>query len=292
MRTGNIQMNHHRTFSSSLIAMAALLALSACNTTPDQNAQLEQARSAYRLVQDNPQSSKLAGGEMRQASQAIDNASEAWTRRDSSDVVDHLSYLAIQRVAIASEAVKQKSDEMAVLDGEAARDKVRLTARTIEADAAHRQSDAAKQDTAVARARSAQLEAQLRALSAKKTDRGMVITMGDVLFDTDRAQLKSGGVRNLEKLSEFLKQYPQRHAMIEGFTDNTGSDSHNQDLSSRRADTVRATLVEMGVGMERLTTHGYGESYPVAGNDNRGGRQMNRRVEVVLSDDSGVVVPR
>lgn len=150
----------------------------------------------------------------------------------------------------------------------------------------------ARAQTEEAQRRSLQLEAQLRDLEAKQTERGMVVTLGDVLFDTNEAQLKSGGMRNVQKLAEFLKQYPQRNVMIEGFTDSTGSDGYNQRLSDRRADSVRTALLGMGVDSGRITWRGYGESFPVAGNDTAAGRQMNRRVEVVLSDDNGKITPR
>jgi outer membrane protein OmpA-like peptidoglycan-associated protein len=124
--------------------------------------------------------------------------------------------------------------------------------------------------------RSRQLEAQLTALEARKTDRGMVITLGDVLFDTNQAQLKSGGMRNVQKLADFFRQYPQRTLMIEGFTDSIGSASSNQDLSERRAGSVRTALLDMGISRDRMTSRGYGESYPAAGNDTATGRQLNR----------------
>ena len=132
----------------------------------------------------------------------------------------------------------------------------------------------------------------MRDLNAKKTERGMVVTIGDVLFDTGRSELKAGGMRNIEKLSGFLKEYPKRKAIIEGYTDSVGSDSLNQELSARRADAVRSALVNMGVGSDRLSTQGFGQLRPVAGNDTSGGRQMNRRVEVVLSDDAGMIPAR
>jgi outer membrane protein OmpA-like peptidoglycan-associated protein len=143
-----------------------------------------------------------------------------------------------------------------------------------------------------AEARARALEGQLRDLNAKKTDRGMVITLGDVLFDTDRSDLKPGAARNVERLASFLKQYPQRKATIEGYTDSTGSAEHNQELSARRAQAVRAAIVSMGVGGERLNTEGFGESRPVASNDNAGGRQQNRRVEIILSDEAGATPTR
>jgi outer membrane protein OmpA-like peptidoglycan-associated protein len=162
--------------------------------------------------------------------------------------------------------------------------------------AAQRDAGLAQQQAGDAERRAAALQVQLNArlseLNAKKTDRGMVVTIGDVLFDTGQSQIKSGGLRSMDKLVSFMQAYPQRRAMIEGFTDSVGSDDLNQALSSRRADAVRMALVGMGVASDRLAAKGYGEAFPVAGNESSGGRQMNRRVEIVLSDDGGVVAPR
>ena len=105
---------------------------------------------------------------------------------------------------------------------------------------------------------------QLKELNAKKTERGLVITLGDVLFSTNKAQLKSGGMRNVQKLADFLKQYPQHKVLVEGYTDSTGSDSLNQELSERRANAVRTALLDMGISSDRINTRGYGEAFPVA----------------------------
>lgn len=153
-------------------------------------------------------------------------------------------------------------------------------------------ADAARLETQEAQARSRQLEERLRDLEARKTNRGMVITLGDVLFDSNRSQLKSGGIRDAQKLADFLRQYPQRTVMIEGYTDSSGNNERNQELSEQRATSVRAALLDMGIGNERIATRGYGESYPVASNDTAAGRQLNRRVEIIVSDDSGRIAPR
>jgi outer membrane protein OmpA-like peptidoglycan-associated protein len=207
---------------------------------------------------------------------------------------------ASQRSAEASQRSAEISQQRAVAERQAAND-AQLNAQASQRQAAtERQAandaqlnaQAARQQTQDAESRSRQLEAQLKELQAKKTDRGMVITLGDVLFDTNRAQLKSGGVRNVQKLADFFNQYPQRKVMIEGFTDSTGSDSRNQELSDQRANSVRMALLGMGIGADRITSRGYGESYPVAGNDTAAGRQLNRRVEIIVSDDVGNIAPR
>jgi outer membrane protein OmpA-like peptidoglycan-associated protein len=89
-----------------------------------------------------------------------------------------------------------------------------------------------------------------------------------------------------------LQQNPQRKVLVEGFADSTGSAAHNQDLSERRANAVRGALQDLGVAAERIAVRGYGETYPVAANDTAQNRQLNRRVEIVLSDDSGKLMPR
>lgn len=313
-------MNMLRSFSKSALALAAAATLVACSTLKADNPALMSARASFASAQNNPQTNALAAAELTSAGVALNQANEAFRRGDSVAEVDHLAYLASQKVAVAQQTARQKQGEAAVASAEAERDRTRLAARTSEADAAQRQAMNAQQDAqaaqrsaeasrrnadasmrtaqsaqmqnADAQARAAALEEQLRALNAKKTERGMVVTVSDVLFDTGRAELKAGSARNLEKLVAFFNAYPQRTAIVEGFTDSVGSDSSNQDLSTRRAAAVRNTLLEMGVARERISARGYGEAFPVAGNDSNSGRQLNRRVEVVLSDENGQVVPR
>ena len=303
--------------AASLIAAAVLATLAACSSVPADNMQLSDARRDYQSAQAAPMAQNYAGAELRQASDALARADEARLRNDSPEAVNHLAYLAKQRVAVAQEVIRQKTAEAAVTSASAERDRMRLAARTGEADAAKMQADAAKaqadasmrdasaanmqadaarRESADSQARAAALQAQLDAsmkdMDAKQTNRGMVVTLGDVLFDTNRSELKAGGMRSVEKLSGFLRAYPKRTALVEGFTDSTGSDATNQTLAARRAESVQAALVGMGVTRERIAAKGYGEAFPVASNATTDGRQLNRRVEIVLSDDSGKIAPR
>jgi outer membrane protein OmpA-like peptidoglycan-associated protein len=132
-----------------------------------------------------------------------------------------------------------------------------------------------------------ELQAQMSALNARKTERGMVVTLGDVLFSTGQSRLQGDGERTMGKLADFLRRYPQRTAAIEGYTDSVGSDASNQALSDRRANAVMDALVGLGVPGNRLRSQGFGESRPVASNDTAEGRQMNRRVELVFAPEEG-----
>lgn len=297
-------MQHYRFISTALFAIATL---AGCASVPE-NSLLNEARNDYRAAQANPQVINLAPNELKQAGDALAKANDASNRNEDAAVVNHLAYLAKQRAAIAQETARQKEAESSVTRAGAERSKIRLEARTAEAsraqqsaEAAQRQAEASQHAAAMsqqqsemsqqqardAEMRTGELEAQLKELNAKKTERGLVITLGDVLFDTNKAQLKSGSARSLQKLADFLNQYPQRKARIEGYTDSTGAAGYNQDLSERRANAVRASLVDMGISNDRISTHGYGEESPVAGNDTAAGRQLNRRVEIILSDDNG-----
>lgn len=200
---------------------------------------------------------------------------------------------AAQRSAEAAQRqseASQRQSEASQRDAEAAQRQAMAERQA--ANEAQLSAQAARQQTLDAESRANRMEEQLKAMEGRKTDRGMVVTLGDVLFDTNKAQLKPGGMRNLQKLADFCKEYPQRTVMIEGFTDSSGASRANQELSENRARSVRAALLDMGIGTERMSSRGYGESYPVAANDTAAGRQLNRRVEIVVSDASGKIVPR
>lgn len=280
-------MKINRYFPITLMAVAILAGCAA-----SKNSSLTEAHSSYNSASSDPQVTNLAAVELQQASVTLNKADSAFSKGESADTVNQLAYIAKQQVGIAQEAAKRKTAELAVTEASAKREQLRLEARTAEADAA-KQQVAISQETAVQQqALIAQQEMQLKELKAKKTERGLVITLGDVLFSTNKAQLKSGGMRNVQKLADFLKQYPQRKVLVEGFTDSTGSDSLNQELSERRANAVRTALVDMGISSDRINTRGYGKAFPIADNNTAASRQLNRRVEIVLSDENGNITPR
>lgn len=263
-------MQKHQYIPLTFIAIAIV---SGCSTVT-QNTSLTEAHSSYNNARSNPDISNLAAVELKDADDSLTRADNAFKNDEESGTVDHLAYLAKQRVSIAEETAKRKTAEIAVTNAGAKRNEVRLEARTAEADAAKAQI------------------AELLALNAQKTDRGMVITLGDILFSTDKAQLKPDGTRNVQKLGDFLTKYPQNKVSVEGHTDSVGTNSYNQDLSDRRAYSVRSALTDMGISNDRVATHGYGEEFPVASNNNAESRQLNRRVEIILSDANGNITPR
>lgn len=177
----------------------------------------------------------------------------------------------------------QRVAEAEMARAELARSELSNTQKSIDLAAADR---AALSNQASLNSKDAQLnelELQLKDLNAKKTDRGMVVTMGDVLFDSGQARLLADGNRNMVKLAEFFRRNPQRRASIEGFTDSVGSASANLDLSGRRANAVMSALIELGVQANRLNAQAFGEEMPVASNGTPAGRQLNRRVEIVFA---------
>lgn len=284
-------------FTPVLLVIATLLG--ACSSVPKTTSLLDQARSEYRMVQSNPQVGNYAALEMRQASEAMAKANRAADDNESTEDIDKLAYLAKQKIALTQEVIKRKTAEAEVASSAKERDQMRLDQRTMEADQATADKRLAQGNAAFAErqmreanARSAELEAQLAALSAKQTERGLVITLNDVLFQTNGAALNQNGRNTLEKLADILQQHPKRTVLIEGFTDSIGSAAANQKLSERRAISVRSALQEMGVGRERIAVRGFGESYPVASNATAEDRRLNRRVEIVLSNEDGVIRQR
>lgn len=288
------------------LILVAFAILSGCNSTKN-NPSLAAAHSNFDNARTDPNISNLAALELKEASDSLGKADGALSGGASASTVNHLAYLANQQILIAQETAKRKRAEAAVANATANRNEIRLDARTAEANAAKQQvaiiqatSDQQAEELAAASANAASDQAtiskqqqQLKELNAKKTKRGLVITLGDVLFNTNKAQLKAGGIHNVRKLADFLSENPQHKVLIEGYTDSIGSNVLNQKLSERRANNVRAALVnDMGISSERIATRGYGEEFPVASNDTATGRQLNRRVEIIISDENGTLSAR
>jgi outer membrane protein OmpA-like peptidoglycan-associated protein len=289
------------------LLLGASLAVGGCASTPRQSALLDEARAAYERAQADADVASQSTVELQRAKQLLDSAEAALRARSGAENVDHYAYLARQQVQIAEQRAARKVAEAKVAASESERTRIQLAAREREAELARRQARAAQAraegaqliarqasaEAEEARSRAAQLEADLADLEAERTERGLVVTLGDdVLFDTGRSELKAGASRALDELAEFMQDHPERSLLIEGFTDSVGAEDFNMDLSRRRAEAVRAALLTRGIAADRVAAVGYGEQYAIASNDNPGGRQLNRRVEVVISDEAGRIAAR
>ena len=274
-------MTTKHTWLTRISSVAALALLVGCASNPTTTAELERARDAVDKVASMPDSSTLASAELKEAQETLRKAEEAARENEPDAEVAHLAYVAEQQAAIAEAKMNEAKALEDTKNAEADRNAALLEARERDVAQAERRADQAEADAAAA---------WREVEEAQETARGLVLTFGDMLFDTGGSTLKPGAQLLLDKLAAYLQQNPGAHAIIEGHTDNTGSDAMNQALSERRAAAVAAALQARGITGDRLETVGLGESYPVATNDTSAGREENRRVEVVLSDSEGVFV--
>lgn len=264
----------------------AMLAL-ACATPPEPKGLLE-AQAAYKQAEASANIQKNASVELYEARRALERAESEWKRKGDVEETEHLAYLAQRRVEVAE---LWASGRGAVEEAEVLRRQLAEGTRAMvssaeaaraQAETARTEAEAARRAAVEATERESRLREELSDLQARETARGLELTLGDILFDVDKASLKPGAMQKLYQLVTFLKQYPDRAVLVEGYTDSTGSDAYNQSLSERRAESVRSFLIENGIDAKRVLARGYGKAYPVAGNDTAEGRQRNRRVDIVI----------
>jgi outer membrane protein OmpA-like peptidoglycan-associated protein len=299
----NETIHNSMTVRGTLIATAvASILLAACAAAPVKPDGAMEARAKLTQLQADPNLASRAAAAIKEADVAVRSAEQP---EPNKELAAHRVYIADRKVDTAKALAETRFAEDQRVALTADRDKSRLEARTREADAAKGQAataraEGAEQKAAADQARTdantAQLAAanseqqavllqqQIDALHAKPTDRGLVLTLGDVLFTTGKADLKPGATGSLNKLAAFLDKYPDRSVAIQGYTDSVGSEDYNQGLSERRAESVKSYLTGQGIGSSRLVASGKGRSDPVADNDSAAGRQQNRRVEVLISN--------
>jgi outer membrane protein OmpA-like peptidoglycan-associated protein len=270
-----------------ILVGAVVAALAGCASVPQRSEQVEQARAEIEKLGQDPLAQQSAGKDLDAARKSLQDAQTALQNKEPPAVVDHYAYLA-QRHAEAGEArVSEAHSRQEIASAQEERNKVILDSRTREAQNAQAQAERARSDAAAAQQQLASAQQQLADLQAKQTNRGVVVTLGDVLFDTGQATLKPGADLALNRLSTYLSANPQTKILIEGHTDSRGSDEYNDVLSERRARAVATALESRGIAADQIQTAGRGKSFPVATNDTPEGRQQNRRVEIVFSDASG-----
>ncbi len=241
--------------SGSLMLSSVLL--TAC--TPAVNQSLERARADYQQAANDPSVKTDASADLFAAEKLLQQAEHSWQEDEDSAETDHLSYLTSRKIDLARAMASQAASKRALEKLSGQKDEIRLKERDVE----------------------------IAKLKAKRVPQGILVTLGDVLFDTGRSNLKSGSLEKIYPLAEYLKEHVDTTVKIEGHTDSQGSAAYNSELSQRRADAVRDFLVSNGIAPERITAQGMGEDYPVATNSTAAGRQQNRRVEVTISDMPG-----
>jgi outer membrane protein OmpA-like peptidoglycan-associated protein len=300
-------MKHIKASWITVATSAALLGLAGCETAPDSSAVLEQARAAVAEAEADPNVTKFAPTELDRARKLLINAEGSAKEKGAKDkTAAHYAYLATQMARISQQRAQEQVATARVKAGETERQKILLSARENEANQALAQAQQARSEAqgALAQVQQAQSESQkaqeesqrlaalLENMQASQTSRGIVLTLDDVLFDTGKAQLKPGAQRSIEQITAFLNENPDRRVQIEGFTDSQGSDDYNLELSQSRADAVAMAIIQRGVDAQRVRALGYGEGYPVASNENAGSRQLNRRVEIIVSNGSAEIPGR
>ena len=257
-------MNSSEVQRISVVAVLYVIVICGCATAPKENPDVNNAREAVERAGNDAVVVENAPVALREAEESLAETEMLWQDKADQLQIQHQAYLTVQKARIAEEKGLLNAAEKEVAKAEQERQLVLLQAR----------------------------DNQIKKLQAMQTERGLVLTLGDVLFDVGQADLKQGGFRVVDRLSVFLSDNPKRRVRIEGHTDSTGSPDFNQSLSERRASAVRDALAQRGISYNQVEVIGYGSRYPVATNATAAGRQQNRRVEVVISDELGRITER
>jgi outer membrane protein OmpA-like peptidoglycan-associated protein len=260
-------------------ALAGLLA--ACSSTPETIEELEVARAVVPQVEASPRAG-VAANNVSEARKALDRANRIADKGGKVGDIQYEAQIASRNAQIANEKILAAQAREEIEKGTAERQSVLVEAREAEA---RRKSEQAR----IAEQKASTLEQELTDMRARKTERGMVLTLGDVLFDTGKATLKPGAYSTVDRVATVLKESPDRKVTIEGHTDSVGSEEFNQALSERRAAAVQTALLERGVGSDQIIAVGKGMAYPIASNNEPAGRQRNRRVEMIFTDSQSKV---
>lgn len=287
------------------VALVALLT-AGCASTSKSEQRAESLREKYQMMVNQFNVEKYAPIALQEADEAISEVERLIDSNADQEDIQHQVYLANRKLDIALETVEMNAAQEFITSSGSARKDLLLSAREREvaqaqaaatvmsARASAAESQAQEMASRVSAAesqveemanRAQQLQSEVENLSTRNSERGLILTLGDILFEVGKSELKPGAELTLQKVASFLQEYPERSIVVEGFTDSTGSAEYNAMLSERRALTVKDTLTGMGVSPERINIRGYGEDYPIASNDTAAGRLQNRRVEIVIGKD-------
>jgi outer membrane protein OmpA-like peptidoglycan-associated protein len=289
------------------VALVAAVLTAGCATTADEEiAALQTAEAQYARAQSTARIDEFASQSMEQAERNLRRAQSLADEGADRDQIEHHAFLTQRHVEIAEARLNRGLIQEEISNADRRQQELQLAAEqrrsarrgTAATEAEQRAEEAearlalTQQELAETQQAAQGLAQELKDLKVKQEERGTVFTLSDVVFDVDSDELNRGGERSVTRIAETLKKYPKGHILIEGYTDSTGSDEYNAQLSERRAKAVKSLFVKEGIPEDRIRTEGYGEEYPVANNDTPQGRQLNRRVEIVVSDDDRPVEPR
>lgn len=261
---------------SRMLGVATLVGvagLQGCAGQANSARDLQRASSDFQKVKEDPDVLRSAPKDLLRAGESLARAERLSSYIGSASDVSHYAYLSSRYSEIAREHSDLLLLQERLAKMELERQRLQLALREAKLNSAQQQGR--------------WLEDQILSLVTTQTERGLVMTLGDVLFDPGHAELKSSASRTVLKVVQFLQLNPRRVVRIEGYTDSTGDRQENLKLSRDRAQAVADVLIDLGVSEKRVQVEGYGQDFPVDANASERGRAQNRRVEIVFSDDQG-----
>lgn len=255
-----------------LLSLLCFLFLFSCANNPP-NQLLMDAENRYKSSLQNEGIQNSDAKSLGEAKEALDKAKKLQADNESPVLVDHFAFVSIKNTEIAEERHRLRQIEQETEQARERRQQLLLENKANE--------------LRDAKLEALQLASQLEALKAEQTERGIIMTLENILFEFNSAQLQPGGEMTVARIADYLNSYPSRYVLIEGFTDSIGSEEYNQKLSHQRAESVQHSLIRHGVNPRRISVAGLGETYPVAPNTTETGRQQNRRVEIIIANEDG-----
>jgi outer membrane protein OmpA-like peptidoglycan-associated protein len=269
-----------------------LIVFAGCSTRT--NPGLDRAQAGLRDAKNNPALAERAPTLLEEAASTLHRAEQAWDKGHDYAEVYHLVYMTERTMDIAGEESRRKG---ALAEAESQRERAQFAALDLRNASSEANSRARISSELLAQSRSVsesnrelirELSQRVSAIQTRETERGLVITLSDdVLFESGRAQLKPGAQLELRAIGQFLRNHPDRRALVEGHTDSTGTFAANRELSQRRADSVRAQLLQEGADPSQIRSEGMGQEFPIASNNSQAGRLQNRRVQILLAAQEG-----
>ena len=252
--------------------LLSLAVLAGCASQQSEQV-LAEAEASFQQVKEDPDVLRSAPKDVIRAGESLARADRLASYLGSADDVAHYAYLSQRYSQIARQHAEHNLNQERLARLELERERLQLALREAKLLSAQQQGH--------------WMEEQVVNLAASETDRGLVMTLGDVLFDTGSTELKASANRTILRLVQFLQINPRRTIRVEGYTDNSGVAAENLELSRARAQAVADLLTDLGIDSSRVDVKGYGEAHPLAENASAMGRAQNRRVEILISDENG-----